>query len=113
MLKQAFFIFFVCTLFAICGCDGYLNVTGIVTEDGDPVKSATVKVISTKGRPLGSVKTDSTGTYNIAKSTTPMRGHYYVVFEKKGYKTDTTEIRKSRGFCVVACDHSMQRKAGR
>jgi uncharacterized protein YfaS (alpha-2-macroglobulin family) len=94
----------------LAGCDGYLSVSGTVEHENAPLKGATVKVISKKGEPLGSAKTDSTGHYSIGKSTTPFSRGYYVIFEKRGYQTDTVTVQKSRGISAVGCDHSMEKK---
>ena len=97
-------------LFLLVSCDGYINLTGTVSEGGDALKGATVKLVSKKGTALGNVKTDESGNYKIAKSTSPMAGSYYVIFEKQGYKTDTVVVKKSRGFSAITCDHSMEKK---
>lgn len=94
----------------IAGCKGYLDVSGNVDEGNEPLKGATVKVVSKKGGPLGSTKTDTAGHYQVGKSTSPMKGSYYVIFEKRGYRTDTVIVQKGRGLSAVSCDHSMEKK---
>jgi hypothetical protein len=91
-------------------CKGYLQVGGTVTDGGTPVKGATVKVFTKKGELLTQTKTDDDGAYTIGRKATPLSRGYLVVFEKKGYKTDTTDIRKSRGTSYVICDHNMEKK---
>lgn len=107
-MKRAIFSFSI--LIFLSSCHGYITLSGNVNEGGEALKGATVKLVSKKGTALGNVKTDESGHYEIGKSTTPMAGSYYVIFEKRGYKTDTVVVKKGRGFSAVACDHSMEKK---
>jgi hypothetical protein len=97
-------------LLLIVSCDGYLGVMGTVTENGAPLRSATVKVVSKKGDLVLQTKTDSAGQFNAGRHASPFKGTYRVIFEKKGYKSDTATVKKGRGNSIVMCDQELERK---
>ena len=89
--QVAFFI--VCVLAIALGCDkgpAVAPVTGIVTQDGQPLNGAMVEFQPDKGAPSYGI-TDETGRYQIQYQTNRMGallGHHYVSVRTEGEVTD-------------------------
>ncbi len=104
----------VTVLFSLTGCEGYYSVSGHVYETKNNVKtpldSVAVKVYVGKGWLRGETFSDSAGNYHLSGLTSPMKDVYHIVFEKKGFVTDSIFKQGNSGQTIISYDQEMARK---
>lgn len=107
-------LFFLFVVLFLTSCDGYYNITGSVCEIKDgmktPIDSVNVKVYVGWDWLRAQTLTDTIGHFILGGTTAPMASPYYLVFTKKGFKTDTVSKQGTSGSTIFSCEHIMVRK---
>lgn len=100
-------------ILSLLSCDGYLRLSGnVYTEKNNvlyPLDSANVKILRGKNWIAGQTVTDEKGNYVISGMKHFRKEQFYILFQRKGFGTDTLKYETSWNFgkTIDTLNHKM------